>query len=112
MTREFIEAMQNSPSGTIKGWAAAIGKSRSSTLSALSRLRDAGRAENVEGHWRAIEEAAPPRELAQPWIRPVRGGDRAAEHHLTKQPRAGSRPPREAWNSSSNFDALPCVSII
>ena len=70
------------PGGSIGDWAAAIGKSRSSTVSALHRLRDAGLVESVGGKWRLIEEPAP-REPAPKWVAPVRGTDRAQQHHLT-----------------------------
>ena len=42
----LLEAMRMAPGGSIGDWAAAIGKSRSSTVSALHRLRDAGLVEN------------------------------------------------------------------
>jgi hypothetical protein len=74
--------MRSGPDGAINDWATAIGKSRSSTVSALHRLRDAGLAESVEGEWRLTEEPAP-REPAPRWTAPVRGTDRAQQHHLT-----------------------------
>jgi hypothetical protein len=37
----LLEAMRDAPEGTIGDWATAIGKGRSSTVSALKRLRDA-----------------------------------------------------------------------
>ena len=48
----LLVAMRDSPEGSIGDWAAAIGKGRSSTVSALKRLRDAGLAESVQGKWR------------------------------------------------------------
>ena len=78
----LLEAMRSAPDALIGDWAKAIGKSRSSTLSALKRLRDAGPAESLEGKWRLTKPDAP-REPAPKWIAPVRGTDRAAHHHLT-----------------------------
>jgi hypothetical protein len=78
----LLEAVRDSPEGSIGDWAAAVGKGRSSTVSALERLRDAGLAESVQGKWRAVEPGAP---MAPPskWVVPVRGTDRAQQHHLT-----------------------------
>ena len=61
----LLQAMRDSPDGPINDWAAAIGKSRSSTVTALHRLRDADLAESVEGKWRLTappepHEPAPP----------------------------------------------------
>ena len=77
----LLEAMRAAPDALIGDWAEAIGKSRSSTLSALKRLSDAGLAESVEGKWRLVESA--PREPPPKWTAPVRGTDRAAHPHLT-----------------------------
>ena len=68
--------------GSIGDWPAAIGKSRSSTVSGLHRLRDAGLAEAAEGKWRLTEPEAP---ITPPerWTKPVRGDARAAYAHLT-----------------------------
>ena len=78
----LLEAMRIAPGASIGDWATAIGKSRSSAVSALHRLRDAGLVEVVEGRWRVIEPGAP---IAPPpkWVAPVRGADRAQQHHLT-----------------------------
>jgi len=48
----------------------------------LKRLRDAGKAESVEGKWRLTEEPAP-REPPPRWTTPLRGTDLAATAHLT-----------------------------
>jgi hypothetical protein len=74
--------MKTAPGASIGDWAGAIGKSRSSVVSALHRLRDADLVETVEGKWRAVEPGAP---TAPPpkWVAPVRGADRAQQHHLT-----------------------------
>ena len=79
----LVEAMRMAPGASIGDWAAAIGKSRSSTVSGLHRLRDAGLAESAEGKWRLTEPEAP---MTPPpkWVAPVRGTDRAHQHHLTQ----------------------------
>src|SRR5271166_3078190 len=63
----LLEAMQDSPSGSIGGWAKAIDKNRTSTVAALHRLREAGLAESVEGKWRLLEES-PPKEPPPKWV--------------------------------------------
>jgi hypothetical protein len=73
---KLLEAMRLAPGGSIKDWAEAIGKSRSSTVSALHRLRDAGLAANEDGVWALTE----PREPAPKWIEPVSGSRRAHAH--------------------------------
>jgi hypothetical protein len=66
----LIEAMRSAPDASISDWAAAIGKGRSSTVSALKRLRDAGMTESVQGKWRLNEPVAP---LTPPpkWVAPL-----------------------------------------
>jgi hypothetical protein len=59
-----------------------IGKSRSSVVTALHRLQDAGLVESVDRKWRLVEETAP-KEPPPKWVSPVRGNDRAAHSHLT-----------------------------
>lgn len=66
----LLEAMRSAPDALIHDYAEAIGKSRSSTLSALKRLREAGLAESIEGKWRLVEEPAP-QEPAPKWISPL-----------------------------------------
>ena len=62
--------MRDAPTATIGDWPEAIGKSRTSTVTALHRLRDAGRAESVEGRWR-LTEPLPPREPPAKWTAPL-----------------------------------------
>ncbi len=76
----LLGALRRNSEPTIGELATVTGRSRSSTVSALHRLRDAGAAENVEGHWRLVEPSEP-REPTQPWITPLKGSVRAAEHH-------------------------------
>ena len=54
----LLQAMRDSPEGSIGSWAAAIGKSRTSVVSALGRLRDAGLAEILRGSLAADRKAA------------------------------------------------------
>ena len=62
--------MRETPEGPIGDWAEAIGKSRSSVVTALHRLRDAGLADSVEGKWTLVEEPAP-RVAAPKWVAPL-----------------------------------------
>ena len=78
----LLQIMRDSPGASIADWAEAIGKSRSSTVSALRRLSDAGLAESVEGRWR-LTEPETPKDPPPKWTSPVRGTDRAAHPHLT-----------------------------
>ena len=80
--RALVAAMRADPEGSINDWAGIIRKSRTSCFSALHRLRDAGLVASVGRKWRAVESEAP---LAPPpkWVAPVRGTDRAQQHHLT-----------------------------
>ena len=79
----LLEAMRSAPDASIGDWAEAIGKGRSSTVSALKRLRDAGRAESVEGKWRltaltlARREPETPKDPPPKWIDPLSGAHRA-----------------------------------
>lgn len=77
----LVDAMQSSPGATIADLARAIGKNRSSVVSALNRLRVAGLTENASGKWRLTEEPVS-RETAR-WVAPIRGHDRSAVSHLT-----------------------------
>jgi hypothetical protein len=72
----LLEAVRDSPEGSIGDWAAAIGKGRSSTVSALKRLRDAGLAESVQGKWRLNE----PREPPPKWVAPLNAGREHRAH--------------------------------
>jgi hypothetical protein len=65
--------MKANPGGAINDWARAIHKSRTSCVSALHRLRDAGLAESAEGKWRLVESEAP---RAPRWVEPVSAGGR------------------------------------
>ena len=78
----LAEAMRDAPGATIGDWAHAVGRSKSSTVSDLHRLRDAGLAENVERRWRLIEEPAAPKEAPR-WVAPLKGKDRSSQAHLT-----------------------------
>jgi hypothetical protein len=64
----LLEVMRSSPEGSIGDWAEATRRSRTSTVSALHRQRDAGLAESVGGKWRLIEPEAP---RAPRWVEPV-----------------------------------------
>jgi hypothetical protein len=66
----LLEALRANPEGSIGDWSATIHKGRSSTVSALKRLRDAGLAESAEGK-RKLTEEPPPREPPARWIQPV-----------------------------------------
>jgi DNA-binding transcriptional ArsR family regulator len=74
----LIEAMKIG--GAIGDLAQAIGKSRSSTVTALGRLRDAGLAESVEGKWRPVEAKAP---RASRWVEPVSAAARDHRAHVS-----------------------------
>jgi DNA-binding transcriptional ArsR family regulator len=62
--------MREMPQASIRDWAEAIGKARSSVDVALARLRDAGLATSSEGRWKLTE---PPvaRESAAKWVAPL-----------------------------------------
>ena len=66
----LLDAMRRNTEATIGELAKAVGKSRSSIVTALHRLRDAGLAQSAEGKWRLTEEP-PPREPAAKWVRPL-----------------------------------------
>ena len=70
------QAMRDSPQAPIGDWAKAIGKSRTSVVAALHRLRDAGLADSVEGKWCLAEEPAP-REPARRWVAPLSAASNA-----------------------------------
>jgi hypothetical protein len=55
----LVDAMRANPEGSIGDWTLTVPKSRTSVVSALHRLRDAGLAESVESKWRLVEEPAP-----------------------------------------------------
>ena len=66
----LVSVMRSNPEGSIGDWSQTIHKSRTSTVSALHRLRDAGLAESAKGKWRLAEEPAPREPLAK-WIEPL-----------------------------------------
>jgi hypothetical protein len=75
--QRLVAAMKANPGATIGALAEAIGKSRTSTVTALGRLRDADRAESLSGVWTLTEPTAP-KETAR-WIEPVAASRRARE---------------------------------
>ena len=77
------QAMRDLPEASIRDWAEAIGKSRSSVVTALHRLRDDGLADSVEGKWRP--------------------GSRQTRH--ARQRLVGSRPCRPRHRPISSFRA-------
>ena len=77
----LVEAMRVDPAGPLGAWSVAIGKSRTSVVSALQRLRDAGLVENEARQWRLLEEPAP-RDPSPKWVAPLRGRDKSAVAHL------------------------------
>jgi hypothetical protein len=66
MRRGLAEAMKANPDAQIATLAAEIGKSRTSTVSALCRLREAGLAESVDRVWTLVE--SPPSKEGPRWI--------------------------------------------
>jgi hypothetical protein len=75
----LVEALRTSPDATIPEWAATIGKSKSSVVSALKRLEEAGSVEHDRGRWRV----AGPKEPPPRWTKPLSGAERAHQVHLT-----------------------------
>ena len=88
----LLDAMRRNTEATIGELAKAVGKSRSSIVTALHRLRDAGLAESAEGRWKLTEEP-PPREPPAKWTALLER--RRATH---------PRPPVEARISPSRID--------
>lgn len=78
----LVEAMKASPGASIGDLARAIGKSRSTTVTVLQRLKTAGLVENQDRVWALVEEPTP-REPPPRWVEPVSARDRAAQHHIT-----------------------------
>ena len=78
----LVATMRIDPSGTIGAWATEVGKSKTSIVSALARLRDAGRVVNEDRKWRIVEESAVKDPLPR-WTKPLGAKDRAAQVHLT-----------------------------
>jgi DNA-binding transcriptional ArsR family regulator len=75
----LVEAMRRNSEATIGELATAVGKSRTSIVSGLHRLREGGLAESVEGKWKLTEEPAP-RELPAKWTAPLSASQRAHAH--------------------------------
>jgi hypothetical protein len=75
----LVEQMRTNPDSSIGDWAAVVGKSRTSIVSTLHRLRDAGMAASVEGKWRLVK-APTPREPPEKWIAPLSASQRAHAH--------------------------------
>jgi hypothetical protein len=69
--------MKENPGANIAALATAIGKSRTSTVSALRRLRDADLAESRDRVWSLVEPAEP--KPTSKWIAPVSGQRRRVE---------------------------------
>jgi hypothetical protein len=76
----LLAALRANPEGSIGDWATTIHKSRTSCVSALHRLRDAGLAESAEGKWKLIEEL-PPREPGSKWVAPLSAAARERRAH-------------------------------
>jgi hypothetical protein len=70
-------AMKANRGANIAALATAIGKSRTSTVSALRRLRDAGLAESLSGVW-TLTEPPPPKGTPR-WTAPVSAPRRRVE---------------------------------
>ena len=75
---KLLEAMRENPEGTIGDLAREISKSKTSVVTALARLRDAGLVVNEDRKW----ALAAPRELTPKWVEPLKAKDRAAHAHL------------------------------
>jgi hypothetical protein len=69
--------MKANPGANIAALTTAIGKSRTSTVSALHRLRDAALAESLSGVW-TLTEPSPPKETPR-WTAPVSAQRRRVE---------------------------------
>jgi hypothetical protein len=74
------QAMRDSPASSIGDWAETIGKSRTSTVAALHRLRDAGLATNADKVWALVEPGAP-REPPPKWVAPLSATGREQRPH-------------------------------
>ena len=74
---KLVAAMKANPGATIGALAEAIGKSRTSTVTALHRLRDADRAESRNGVW-SLGEPTAPKETPR-WTAPLSAQRRPVE---------------------------------
>ena len=97
----LIAEMKSNPDGAIGDWARTIGVSRTTCVSALHRLKNAGLTASDGKRWRLIEEEAP-REPAAKWARPIGGGEKAAERHMRRSP----QDPLGAQNPTTLSQAL------
>jgi hypothetical protein len=91
----LIAVRKANPGASIGALAAAIGKSRTSTVNALHRLRDSGLAESRDRVWSLTEPTAP-KETPR-WIEPVtasrppaRTSARTPERDHAQRPRTGA----------------------
>ena len=75
----LLAAMRRNTEATIGELATVVGKSRTSIVSGLHRLRGVGLAESIEGKWRLVEEPAP-REPPAKWTAPLSASQRAHAH--------------------------------
>jgi hypothetical protein len=66
--KRLLEAMRKNPDGLINDWVMVVGKSRTSIVAGLHRLRAAGLAKSDEGKW-ALTDA--PREPPAKWTAPL-----------------------------------------
>jgi hypothetical protein len=73
----LTKAMKANPGANIAALARAIGKSRTSTVSALHRLRDAGLAKSLDRVWTLTEP--PPQKETPRWTAPVSAQRRRVE---------------------------------
>ena len=68
--------MRRNTEASIGDLSTAVDKSRTSIVSALHRLRNAGLAESIEGKWKLTEELAPRAPPAK-WTAPLSASQRA-----------------------------------
>jgi hypothetical protein len=73
----LVQAMKTNPGANIAALATAIGKSRTSTVSALHRLREAGLAESVGRVWSLVEPTEP--KPTPKWVAPLGAQRRRVE---------------------------------
>ena len=69
----LVEAMRVDPAGPLGAWSVAIGKTRTSVVSALHRLKDAGLVANEDRVWSLVVEELEPRAPPWAWTRPCAG---------------------------------------
>jgi hypothetical protein len=77
--KRLLEAMRKNPDGVINDWVMVVGKSRTSVVAGLHRLRAAGLPKSDEGKW-ALTEDPPPREPPAKWAAPLSASQRAHAH--------------------------------